>query len=305
MVSILVPVYNRKEELLKLLESFVDEFFNNKIDFEVIIIDDLSDDGSYEVAKKYSEEYNFFQLISSGYKSPGMSRNIGAKIARYEWLLYCDSDNMMVRNWTNLIYSILKTYKDYDGIWFPARCNNKILTGNTYIEKGNHKISPFYYFNNYIGEVVHCIKKEFLVNNQYYYLQGTSNDFPDLLWFYLFSNKNHKILFYNLVIQEYFISSNNRISTDCSIEKNYSQIVHYKLVLLEIIKTRYVFTKYFIKILIKFFFFILIVDNREKSLKYEVGILRWLSRISFKIGLGNILLNKLLNKRKSNEGIIC
>ena len=117
--------------------------------------------------------------------------------------------------------------------------------------------------------------------------------------------KKHKVLFYNLIIQEYFITSNNRISTDCSSEKNFSQIVHYKLVLLDIIKTRYIFTKYFLKITLKFFFFVIIVDDKEKSLKQAVGILRWLSRISFKIGLSQILLSKLLNKRKSNEGIIC
>jgi len=300
MVSILVPVYNRKQELLNLLQSFVDEYLINKIEFEVIIIDDLSEDGSYEVAKKYSEEYSFFKLTTSGYKSPGMSRNIGAEMAKFEWLLYCDSDNMMVKNWSNLIYPILKINSSYDGIWFPAQYNNKILTSERYTKKGIHQLSPFYYFNNYIGEVVHCIKKDFLINNKYYYLQGTSNDFPDLLWFSLFSSKKYKILFYNLILQEYFMASNNRISTDCSLEKNYSQIVHYKLVLLEIIKTRYILTKYFIKITLKFLFFLIIVNDNVKSLKDDVGILRWLSRISFNIGLSDFLLKKLLKKRTLN-----
>ena len=305
MVSILVPVYNREKELLNLLQSFVDEFLMNKYEFEVIIIDDLSVDGTYEVAKKFSDEYGFIKLTKSGYRSPGMSRNIGAEMATFEWLLYCDSDNMMIKNWSKLIYPILKNNNSFDGIWFPAINNNKILTSKKYLKRGNHQISSFYYFNNYIGEVVHCVKKSFLVNNKYYYLQGTSNDFPDLLWFSLFSNREHKILFYNLIIQEYFVISNNRISIDCSLEKNYSQIIHYKLVLLEIIKTRFIFTKYFIKITLKFFFFITIVDDNEKSLKHAVGLFRWLSKISFKIGLSNILLKKLIKKRQSNEGIVC
>jgi glycosyltransferase involved in cell wall biosynthesis len=305
MISVLVPVYNRKNELNNLLQSFVDEYLKNHNQFEIIIIDDLSDDGSYEIAKSFVENYNFFKLITSGYKSPGMSRNIGSKIAKFDWLLFCDSDNLMVKNWSILLQNILENNTSYDGIWFPAKCNNKVLTSQKYLKIGNHLINPYFYFNNYIGEVVHCIKKEFLLNNNYYYLKGTTNDFPDLLWFVLFANKKYKVFFYNLIIQEYYINSKNRISTDSSLEKNFSQIIHYKLVIFKIIKTKYVFSKYFIKIVFKFFFFILIVDDKLISLKAEVGILRFLSRISFKIGLSNFLLKKLFIKRNSYEGIVC
>ena len=298
MISILIPVYNRKNELERLLNSFIIEYLNNKCLFEVIIIDDCSDDGSLEIAKKYTDECPIFNLITSGYRSPGMSRNIGAKIAKFDWLLYCDSDNMMVENWSLLLYPILQKYQEYDGIWFPAKCNDTLLTSYKYLSRGTHKINSFYYFNNYIGEVVHCIKKDFLLKNNYYYLKGTSNDFPDLLWFSLFSNNTYKILFNELVIQEYFMSSENRISTDVSLEKNFSQILHYKLVLLRIIKTRYIFTKYFIKIAIKFLFYIVIVDDKIKPLNNQVGIFRWLSIISFKTGLGDLLLSKLYNKKK-------
>jgi len=305
MVSVLIPVYNRQKELKKLLQSFVDEYVLNKIPFEVIIIDDLSDDGSCEIAKSFVDNNNFFKLTISGYRSPGMSRNIGAEIATFEWLLYCDSDNMMIKNWSKLIYPILKNNNSFDGIWFPAINNNTILTSEKYLKKGNHQISSFFYFNNYIGEVVHCIKKDFLLKNNYFYLKGTSNDFPDLLWFSLFSNNNHKIYFYDLIIQKYLMSSENRISSDISLEKNYSQIIHYKMLLFKIFKTRYIFTLYFVKIVIKFFFFIVIVDDRKISLKNDIGLLRWLSRISYKIGMSQFLLSKLNKKRKLHEGTIC
>jgi glycosyltransferase involved in cell wall biosynthesis len=305
MVSVLIPVYNRNKELTNLLESFVVEFHSNRNDFEIIIIDDDSSDGSYEIAKQYTLNYNFFKLLTSGYRSPGMSRNIGAKSAKYDWLLYCDSDNLMVQNWTNLLYPILNKYQIYDGIWFPAQCNNIKITSVKYLNKGCHEINSFYYFNNYIGEVVHCIKKDFLLKNNYFYLKGTSNDFPDLLWFSLFSNNSHKIYFYDLIIQKYIMSSENRISSDISLEKNYSQIIHYKMLLFKIFKSKYIFTKYFVKIVIKFFFFIVIVDDRKISLKNDVGLLRWLSKISHKIGMSQFLLSKLNKKRKLHEGTIC
>lgn len=304
MVSVLIPVYNRKIELNDLLQSFVYEYNLNRILFEVIIIDDLSGDGSFELAKKYTKEYSFFKLIISGYKSPGMSRNIGSKIAQFDWLLFCDSDNMMVENWSILLSKVFDEYTSYDGIWFPARCNNLILTSSKYLKKGIHRINPYFYFNNYIGEVVHCIKKDFFLYNQYFYLKGTTNDFPDLLWFSLFSNNKYKVLFYDSIIQEYHIGSKNRISTDYSFEKNFSQIIHYKLVLLKILKTKFIFTKYFFKIVIKFLFFILIVDDNIKSLKKDIGLLRFISRFSFKIKFGHFLLNKLIIKRNLNEDFI-
>lgn len=303
MISILIPVYNRVSELDNLLNSFVDEYNKFNIKFEVVVIDDESSDGSFEIAESYSNKYEFIKLLVSGYKSPGMSRNIGAKVAKYDWLLFCDSDNLMIPKWSLTLSNILPKYSDFDGIWFPARCNGLVLTSSKYLNKGIHEIDPFFYFNNYIGEVVHCVKKQFLLDNNYFYLKGTTNDFPDLLWFSLFSNKIHKVVFFNLIIQEYFMSSTNRISTDSSIEKNYSQIIHYKLLLKKLIKTRYVFSLYFFKILFKWVFFIFVVDDRIISLKSQIGPFRLVSRISFKLGVGGFLLKKLNLKR--NESTIC
>ena len=305
MISILVPVYNRKFELERLLQSFVKEYTQNRIIFEVIIIDDNSDDGSYEIAEFFVQNNVIFKLLKSGYRSPGKSRNIGAIYASYDWLLYCDSDNLMLDNWSVSLASILNQNMQYDGIWFPSMCNKKILTSKKYLKKGTHEINSFFYFNYYVGEVVHCVKKSFLLTHNYFYLKGTSNDFPDLLWFSLFSDKKYKILFYNQVIQEYYITSANRISADSSNEKNFSQIIHYKLILNKILKSKYICTFYFLKILVKYIFFIIIVDNNKTNLKQEVGILRWFSIISYKIGLSDFFLKKLANKRnKNNEGII-
>lgn len=302
MVSVLIPVYNRGLEIEILLNSFVNEYYTNNADFEVIVIDDISDDGTFEIVFQYSSKYDFIKLIKSGYRSPGMSRNLGSEVASNDWLLYCDSDNLMIPNWSVELKEILLKYSNFDGIWFPACCNNVVLTSSKYTLKGDHIISPYFYFNNYIGEVVHCVKRSFLVNNKYYYLKGTSNDFPDLLWFSLFSNSNYKVVFVNTIIQEYFMNSSDRISSDISVAKNNSQIMHYKLVLIQLLRSRYVFSWYFIKIVFKFFFFILIVDDRVVSLKNQIGFLRIISRFSFCFGLGNFLLKKL--RERKNENII-
>lgn len=300
MITILIPVYNRVSELNNLLNSFVDEYNSFKIEFEVVVIDDESNDGSYEIAESFSNKYDFIKLVTSGYKSPGMSRNIGARVAKYDWLFFCDSDNLMISEWSLILSNIIPRFSDFEGIWFPARCNGLVLTSSKYLNRGNHQIESFFYFNNYIGEVVHCVKRQFLIKNNYFYLKGTTNDFPDLLWFSLFSDKQYKVVFINLVIQEYFMNSSNRISTDSSIEKNYSQIIHYKLVLKKLIKTKYIFSLYFPKILFKLIFFIFVVDDRVISLKSQIGPFRLISRISFRIGIGALLLKKLNLKRNEN-----
>jgi glycosyltransferase involved in cell wall biosynthesis len=260
MISVVVPVYNRKNEIKLLLDSFVVEYQSNPV-FEVIVVDDKSDDGTFELLKEKELEFDFVKLLISGFRSPGYSRNLAAQNATYEWLLFCDSDNMMNEGWANLVINKLNIYNLNDGLWFPSCSDGKILTSNLYTQKGDHLISPFYYFNNKIGEVVHCIKKEFLTSTNYFYVSGYTNDFPDLLWLQLFMNPQRKVIFVNHVIQNYNTNSLNRISTEVSKSKIESQIIHYYLVLRKISTSSYFFTFYTLIVVGKILLFASMLDR--------------------------------------------
>ena len=86
--SIIVPVYNRPDEVDELLESLCKQSFK---DFEVIIVEDGSDVPCKDVCSKYMEslDLKYFMKQNSG---PGQSRNYGAERSKGEYLIVLDSD---------------------------------------------------------------------------------------------------------------------------------------------------------------------------------------------------------------------
>ena len=86
--SIIVPVFNRPDEVDELLESLTHQ---TEKDFEVVIVEDGSQTPCEEVCKRYEHlmDIHYYYKENSG---PGQSRNYGAERAKGEYLLILDSD---------------------------------------------------------------------------------------------------------------------------------------------------------------------------------------------------------------------
>jgi Glycosyltransferases, probably involved in cell wall biogenesis len=87
-LSLIIPVFNRPQEVEELLQSLVDQ---SDRDFEVIIVEDGSIEKSEEVVRSYSEKLSvsYFFIPNGG---PGQARNFGAKKAKGDYLIVLDSD---------------------------------------------------------------------------------------------------------------------------------------------------------------------------------------------------------------------
>ena len=86
--SIVVPVYNRPDEVDELLESLSSQTFK---DFEVVIVEDGSKITCKDVCEKYASilDLHYYYKENSG---PGQSRNYGVERAHGEYVLIVDSD---------------------------------------------------------------------------------------------------------------------------------------------------------------------------------------------------------------------
>ena len=86
--SIIVPVYNRPDEVDELLQSLCEQSLK---DFEVVIVEDGSQKDCKEVVGRYTDrlDVKYFMKPNSG---PGQSRNYGAERAQGDYLLVLDSD---------------------------------------------------------------------------------------------------------------------------------------------------------------------------------------------------------------------
>lgn len=88
--SIIVPVYNRKKSIKKCLNSILNQSFEN---FELIVIDDGSDDGTGEICDFYEKTHSKIKVIHQKNKGVSGARNIGIKNATGEVCLFVDSDD--------------------------------------------------------------------------------------------------------------------------------------------------------------------------------------------------------------------
>lgn len=98
--SIIIPVYNRPEELNELLESCLQQSFKN---FELIILEDGSTIRSESIIESYENNLtiNYIQKTNTG---PSDTRNKGMQIAKGEFYLIIDSDVILPKDYLSEIY---------------------------------------------------------------------------------------------------------------------------------------------------------------------------------------------------------
>lgn len=156
--SIIIPVYNRPDELEELLISLGQQ---KNIDFEVIVVEDGSRIKSESIIKKFESQFSikYYYKENTG---PGLSRNYGADRATGDYLIFLDSDCIVPNNYLLEIDNYLRAFS-LDAFGGPDRAHHSFsilqkainysmtsffTTGG--IRGGKHRIDKFYprSFNN-------------------------------------------------------------------------------------------------------------------------------------------------------------
>ena len=114
-ISVIVPVFNVEEYLRECLKSLQEQDIE---EFEALLIDDGSTDGSPEIAKEFARRDPRFIYVQSDNCGPGAARNTAISRARGEYLCFLDADDIIPRH----AYSrMLEEAEDH---------NADIVTGN-------------------------------------------------------------------------------------------------------------------------------------------------------------------------------
>lgn len=90
-ISIIVPVYNVQLYLKDCLSSILNQSF---ADFELILINDGSTDNSGKICDEYAAQDGRIKVIHKQNGGPGGARNAGLDIARGDYIMFCDSDDL-------------------------------------------------------------------------------------------------------------------------------------------------------------------------------------------------------------------
>jgi len=102
-ISIIIPTYNERLDLGKCIESLKQQTQNN---FEIIIVDDGSNDGTFEILKKFKKNGDI-KFIKQNHNGAGSARNLGAKQSTGQILVFVDADMTFDRDFLkNLVKPI-------------------------------------------------------------------------------------------------------------------------------------------------------------------------------------------------------
>ena len=134
--SIIIPVYNRPQEVDELLESLCRQTID---DFEVVVVEDGSSEKCDDICEKYKDRL----ALSYHYKpnsGPGPSRNYGAERSQGEYLIILDSDVIVPENYLEIVKNELDS-KPCDAFGGPDRAHDSF----TPIQKAiNYAMTSFF-----------------------------------------------------------------------------------------------------------------------------------------------------------------
>ena len=134
--SVIVPVYNRPDEVDELLQSLTQQSYH---DFEVVIVEDGSKFPCEEVVKKYQSQLDirYFSKPNSG---PGQTRNYAAERSQGEYLLILDSDCILPPGYLQAVEDELQT-SPADAFGGPDRAHDSF----TPVQKAiNYAMTSFF-----------------------------------------------------------------------------------------------------------------------------------------------------------------
>lgn len=105
--SVIIPVYNRPNEIDELLESLTHQTYTH---FEVIVIEDGSTDKCESIIAKYKDQLSI-QYYFKENSGQGFSRNVGFEKAKGDYYLVFDSDCLIPSHYFQAVEDFLDTHK--------------------------------------------------------------------------------------------------------------------------------------------------------------------------------------------------
>ncbi len=110
-ISVIIATYNRKDELRELLQSLEDQTLP-KEDFEIVVVDDGSSDGTQEWLQEYRRESSMqIHLVQQQNAGPATARNRGMREATADFFVFIDSDCIAPPAWLERIHHAVNAEK--------------------------------------------------------------------------------------------------------------------------------------------------------------------------------------------------
>lgn len=169
-LSIILTVYNKESCLTRVIDSLLLQEYFEENDYEIVIVNDGSTDGSYSIIENYRIANKRIRVVNQDNRGLSVARNNGTKSAHGDYVWYVDADDIIsthsIRSICDAMRSkpdIIPIYAKTDGICGVRNCiPESIVTGkDILISKKWEQCSVFYVF-----------RKDFLKENGLSFIPG-------------------------------------------------------------------------------------------------------------------------------------
>ncbi|MER5139198.1 glycosyltransferase family 2 protein [Providencia stuartii] len=210
-VSVILPVYNAEKYIKRSLFSLLNQTLN---DIQIIIIDDGSTDNSLTIINNILKQNSIYKskvtLISRGNKGVAATRAEGINIASGDYIIQCDSDDWVDKDWLKLLYDTacknnsdivicdyIDVYKNKNHIvsqkCFPSTKQNieSLLTNNISNMNWDKLIKRSIVIENEINYIQNVdMGEDFLFSLKSFYYAKKISHIPKALYYYNKTNQN-------------------------------------------------------------------------------------------------------------------
>ncbi len=139
MITAIIPVYNVNNYIDKCINSMLAQTYS---DWELIIIDDGSTDGSSEKCERYAECDKRISYYLQKQSGPAISRNTGISLARGEWITFIDADDWVAPEYLRIL---LEKQKEHDVDIVSCQYKKTLLDSEEIDEEADCSTLPGYY----------------------------------------------------------------------------------------------------------------------------------------------------------------
>lgn len=143
LISVIIPTYNSGEKIRRCLDSLCNQSISN---YEVIIIDDGSNDNTESIIKEYYIKYKFIRYYNKKNEGVSLARNYGLELSKGKYIIFVDSDDFCENNMLELAYYNISMKKvDWVIYGYFIDKNNKnikeVKSKNCILAKNNTEIA--------------------------------------------------------------------------------------------------------------------------------------------------------------------
>ncbi len=214
-LSVILPIYNVEKYLIQCLNSVLKQNFD---DYEIILVDDGSNDSSPKICDKYANEHKNVKVIHKKNGGQSSARNAGLMVAKGDYIFFLDSDDYLLNNDFFLrIFSLANLNPDFIVFKHIRYFENQ----KKYSECNYDFRMNYTEFSDIVKELVKkdaffgmawikIIKKSILLDNNICFIEGlTGEDMPWNLELYL----NSKSIYLMDSVEYVYRQRNNSITT--------------------------------------------------------------------------------------------